>query len=67
MNLNAETMVHDLMHNVQYRQMDTLYEPVLFKPLKEIRVSWTMFKVTSFIDLVQYIESFLFLEKYIEQ
>ena len=32
---------------------DTLYETVLFEPLKQIRVSNAMFKVASFIDFVQ--------------
>ena len=35
MNLNPETMVHDDMYNVKYRHIDTLYEPVLFEPLKQ--------------------------------
>ena len=34
MNLNPETTVHDYMYNVKYRLPNTLYEPVLFKPLK---------------------------------
>ena len=35
MNLNSETMVHDDMSNVKYRETDTLYEPVLFDPLSK--------------------------------
>ena len=30
MNLNPETMLHDDMDNVKYRQLDTLYKPVSF-------------------------------------
>ena len=31
-NFNPETMMHDI-YNLKYRQMDTLYEPVLFESL----------------------------------
>ena len=44
-NLNLETMVHNDMYNLKCRQLDTLYEPLLFEPLKQIRVSHAMFKV----------------------
>ena len=57
MNLNPESTVHEDIKNVKYRQKDTLYEPV-FKPLKQIRVSCTLFKVTGFIDFGPYLKSF---------
>ena len=63
-NLNPETMLHDDMYNVKNRQTDILYELVLFE---QIRVSFTFFRVTSFIDFVPYLESFNFLKKYIEK
>ena len=50
MNWNPESTVHDHMHNVKYRQSDTLHEPVLFEPLMQMIVSHAMFKVTSFAD-----------------
>ena len=43
-------------------QTDTLYEPVLFEPLKKL-VSHAMFEVTCFIDFGPYLESFNSLEK----
>ena len=60
-------MVHDDMYNVKCRQMDTLYESLLFEPFKQIRISHAMFKMTSFIDFGPYFKSFLSLEKYVEQ
>ena len=45
---------------------NTLNEPILFAPLKQIRVSHTLFKVTSFTDFVPHLESFNSLEKYIQ-
>ena len=38
------------MYNVKYRQPNTLHEPVLFEPVREVRVSCAMFKATSLID-----------------
>ena len=35
-NLNHKTMVHDDIYNVKDIQTDTLYEPVLFDPHKQI-------------------------------
>ena len=52
MNLNPETTVHDDMYNVKYRKPDTLYEPILFQPLKKIRVSSAMFKQLDLLVLV---------------
>ena len=40
MNLNPETMVQDDMCNVKYGQTDTLYELILFEPLKQISLSY---------------------------
>ena len=40
-------MVHDDMYNIKCRQPDSLYEPALFEPLKQIGVNHTIFKVTS--------------------
>ena len=54
MNLNHETVVHDDMYNVKYRQPVTLYEPLLFEPFKQNRVSCAVFPVTSFIDFRLY-------------
>ena len=62
MNSNAKTTVQDDIYNVKYSQTDSLYEPVLFEHLKQLRVSYTMFKVTSFIDFGLYLESFNSLE-----
>ena len=62
MNLNPETTVHDDMYTLKYRQPDNLYETVLFEPLKQIRVSHAMFKVTSFVDFRTYLMSFNCLE-----
>ena len=36
MNLNPKIMVYDDVYNVKYRQPDTLYKPVLFKPLSKL-------------------------------
>ena len=55
-------MMHGDVYNVKYRQTDTLYEPVLFEHLKQIRVSYTTIKVTSFIDM-DHIWNHLILEK----
>ena len=44
-------MGHDHMYNVKIRQLDTLYEPTLFEPHKQIRISCTIFKMTSFLTL----------------
>ena len=57
-------MVHDNMYNVKYRQIGTLCEPVLFEPLKQIRVSHAIFEMPSFIDCGLYLKSFNSLEKY---
>ena len=35
-------MVHGGMYNVKYRQPGTLYEPIIFEPLKQIRLSHTL-------------------------
>ena len=43
-------MVHDDMYNVKCRQMDTLYEPVSFGPLTQIRVNQDLLKVTGVIE-----------------
>ena len=63
MNLNPETMVHNDMYNVKYRQTDTLYEPVL---LKQIRVSCAVFKVTSSVDWAVFGSSELFRKKLLD-
>ena len=65
MNLNPETIVHDDMCNVKYGQIDTLYEPILFEPLKQIKVSHATLKVTSFIDCGPCLNSFSSLDRYI--
>ena len=49
MNLNPEITVHDDMYSVKYSQPDTLYDAMLFEPLKRIRVSHDMFKATSLL------------------
>ena len=67
MNLNPKTTVHDDMYNVKYRQTETLYKPLLFEPLKQLRVSHVMFKVTNVIYFGLYLKSFNSLEKYIRQ
>ena len=59
-------MMHDDMYDAKYRQTDTLYEPVLFEPLKQIRVSQAMFTAISLIDFGPYLESFDSLKRYIE-
>ena len=59
---NPETTVHDDMYNAKYRQPDHLYEPVLFEPLNQFRVSHTMFKVMSYVDFGLYLKSFCSLE-----
>ena len=64
-NLNPGTMVYDDMYNMEYRQSDTLHMPVLFEPLKQIRVSHAMFKATSFVEFGPYLRSFFSLERYI--
>ena len=66
MNLNPEDTVHNDMYNVKYRQPDTLYGPILFKQLKQIKVSCTMFEVTSFIDCGPNLKSFSSLKRYIK-
>ena len=43
MNLNPETMEHDDMYHITYRQPHNLYEPILFELLKQIRVGCAMF------------------------
>ena len=50
-NLNLETTVHDDTNNVKFSHPDTLYELVIFEPLKQIIVSHAMFKVTSVLTL----------------
>ena len=35
MNLNPETMVHNVIYNVENRHTNTLYEPVLFTLLMQ--------------------------------
>ena len=51
MNVNPETMVPDNMFNLKYRQTNSLYEALLFEPIKQIRVSHAMFKVAICIIL----------------
>ena len=51
MNLNTQTMVHDHMNKVKYRQPNTLHEPVLFEPLMQIRVGHATFKVIIYFTL----------------
>ena len=63
MNLIPKTMVQYDMYNTKYRLMDNFYGPVSFGPLKQIRTSHAMLKVTSFIDFGSYIKSFISLEK----
>ena len=53
------------MYNMKYRQPDTSYEPMLLESLRQIRVSLTMFEVTSFIDSGPCLKSFSSLERYI--
>ena len=65
MNFNPETMEHYGIYNVKYTQPNTLYEPVLLKPLKQIIVSHAMFKVTSFVDIGPCLKSFSSLQRYI--
>ena len=48
--LYPETRVYDDKYNVKHRQPDTSYEPGLFEPLKQIRVSHATLKVTEFIE-----------------
>ena len=38
------------MYDVKYCCSDTLQEPVLLKPTRQIRVSHTTFKVMDFVD-----------------
>ena len=64
MNLNPETTVHDDMYNVKYRQHDTVYQPMFFEPLKQTKVSHSMFKVTSFVDFGPYLKSLSSLVRY---
>ena len=49
--------VHDNTYNVKQRQPDTLYEPVMFEAIRQIRVSCAMFKVTSYVDFEPYLKS----------
>ena len=56
-NLNPETVMPDDMHNVKYRQLDTFYGPILFKPLEQITVDHPMFKVISFVEFGPYLKS----------
>ena len=49
MNLNSKTTAHDNMNNVKYQESDTLHEPVLFKTVRQIRISHGMFKIPSFL------------------
>ena len=53
------------MYNVKYRHPDNLYEPLLFEVLKKIKVSHTMFKVTSYIEFGPYLKSFSAQERYV--
>ena len=59
-------MMYDDMYNVKFGQ-DTLYESLPFNPLKQIRVSCTIFKVTSFVDFGPYLKPLNPLEKYVRQ
>ena len=43
-------------YNVKHRQTDTLYEPMLFEPLKKIIASHALFKVASFVDFAPYLK-----------
>ena len=40
---------------------------VLFEPMVHIRLSWSTYKVTSFIEFAPYIQSFVNFEKYLDQ
>ena len=51
MNLNPELTVQDYMYYIQYGQLDTLYEPVLFESPTQIRVSHAAFKLTRYLFL----------------
>ena len=64
MNLNPRPTMHDDMYNVKYQWPGTLNEPVLFKPIRQIRVSHPMFKGTRFIDFKPYLQSFNSPKKY---
>ena len=66
-NLIPETMVYDDMYNVKYRQPDTLYEPIILEPFKQIRVSCIMFKVTRFVYFWPYLKSFSTLKRYVRK
>ena len=44
------------MYHFKYRKTYTLYEPVLYEPLKQIRVSQAMLSVTNFIHFGPYLE-----------
>ena len=54
------------MYNVKYRWPDTQYESTLFEPLKQIRISYAMFKVNSVVSMGPNLKSFGSLEGYIK-
>ena len=54
--------MHDEMYKIQCRHLNTLYEPIQFKYLKQIRVSHAMFKVTVFFYFGPCLRAFSSLE-----
>ena len=51
MNLNLETTINNYMYDVQHCHLDTLQEPVLFEPIRNVRVNCAIFKLTNFVDM----------------
>ena len=58
--------MHDDTYNVKYMQPDTVYEPMLFEALKQIRINHAMLKVARFADFRPHLKSFSCLERYIK-
>ena len=74
MNLADETVnAYKTINNSQlYQNRDDLLpgpypEPVIFEPIRSIRLSRSVYKVISFIDFGKYLDSFIFYEKYLAQ
>ena len=67
MTLKPETMAHDAMYNVKYKQPHTLYESVSSEALKQIRYSCVMFEVITFVAFGLYLKSFHSLERHIRE